>query len=373
VAIVAIGKAATSMMEGAVIELGDQVQHGLIITKSGHCHYKDSELRNIHCIEAGHPVPDQRSLDAGQKLITFLEQQSPEVTVLFLISGGSSALVEMLSPEISLADWQRINEWLLASGLDIQQMNRVRTAMSTLKGGRLAKCLEGSKVLNLMISDVPGDETYIIGSGLLSPCPESARILPHLPGWIERLLEVQQPIPSATDKCFDLVDTRVIATLHDAIHAAGQAAKKAGFHVRVHEALIQGDAESTGRKLARKLCNSEPGVMIWGGETTITLPPNPGVGGRNQHLALAAAMELNGNEHCWFLAAGTDGSDGPTNYAGALVDGGTVSRGISAGLSPELALSKADAGRFLEASHDLISTGPTGTNVMDLIIGLKIA
>jgi glycerate 2-kinase len=371
VAIVAIGKAAASMMEGAITELDDQVQDVLIITKKGHCFSGDSITRKFRCIEAGHPVPDQRSLDAGQDLMSFLDQQPHNVTLLFLISGGSSALVELLPSAISLADWQRVNEWLLASGLDIEQMNRVRIAMSSIKGGRLAKHLEDRKVINLMISDVPGDRPYIIGSGLLSPWPKSMRSLPRLPSWIEQLLEGQQPLPAESDKCFEFVETQVIATNRDAVHAAGQAARKAGYQVKIHEKLIQGDAATTGRELARQLQNAKPGIYIWGGETTVKLPPNPGIGGRNQHLALAAAMELRGNDHCWLLAAGTDGTDGPTDYAGALVDGRTVEKGMAAGLTPEEALASADAGRFLATSHDLIETGPTGTNVMDLIIGLN--
>jgi hydroxypyruvate reductase len=160
--------------------------------------------------------------------------------------------------------------------------------------------------------------------------------------------------------------------LEQAIDAALQAAEAFGCRVERMNDDLYGDAAVAGRRIAEKVCTLPTGLFIWGGETTVALPENPGRGGRNQHLALAAALALSGRDDCWLLSAGTDGTDGSTEYAGALIDGGTVARGRAHGLDPELALLGADAGRFLEASGDLIHTGPTGTNVMDLVIALRV-
>ena len=386
IAVVAIGKAAASMMSGAIAALGTQLDAGLIITKSGHC----GDIQNvanagiekgIPCIEAGHPVPDGNSLSAGKALLSFIDHQPLSRTLVFLISGGTSSLVESLPSGVSLADLQKLNEWLLGSGLDIATMNNVRAAISCLKGGRLAKHLGGRKVLNLMISDVPGDETHIIGSGLLSPNPDLQKPLSEaqvieLPNWADQLLnelpaETVQA-PAMTDACFNTIDTYVIATIKDAKQAAVTVAQSLGYEVILHQEIIRGDALAIGKKLAHTLRDSGPALHIWGGETTVRLPENCGIGGRNQHLALAAATVLDGSSDCWLLAAGTDGSDGSTADAGAMVDGETLSRGSLAGFEAEKALAGANAGAFLAVSGYLVRTGPTGTNVMDLVIGLKI-
>lgn len=385
--IVAIGKAASSMMSGAVVALGNQLDAGLIITKTGHCvdlqNIVDTGIKEgITCIEAGHPVPDENSLSAGKELLFFIDDQPLSRTLIFLISGGTSSLVERLAEGVTLADLQKLNEWLLGSGLDIAAMNNVRSGISCLKGGRLAKIMDGRKVLNLMISDVPGDKPHVIGSGLLSPNPDMQKTLSEglktempgveVPQWLDKLLQNTEQAPSASDACFKTVDTHVIATIRDAKQAAVAAAQGLGYDVVLHEEVLQGDALTTGKKLAHDLCNYTPALHIWGGETTVCLPENAGTGGRNQHLALAAATVLNGQNNCWILAAGTDGSDGPTDDAGALVDGETITRGSLAGLDAEKALAEANAGVFLAASGDVVRTGPTGTNVMDLVIGLKI-
>jgi glycerate 2-kinase len=169
------------------------------------------------------------------------------------------------------------------------------------------------------------------------------------------------------------VDPRILASLGDARRAAAQRARELGYAVWEHPDLRGGDAYREGLELAQWLLEAPPGVQVWGGETTVRLPDNPGRGGRNQHLALAAATRIAGFPGVYFLAAGTDGTDGPTEDAGALVDGGTLARGREQGLDVESALTRADAGSFLEASGDLVNTGPTGTNVMDLMLGLKVS
>ena len=378
VAVIAIGKAAASMIKGAASILSEQLAAGLIITKTEHqgqSHNFDV-IGNIQFLEAGHPVPDENSLSAGNELLSFISHQPPSRTLVFLISGGTSSLVEVLPKGVSLIDLQKLNEWLLGSGLDITTMNNVRGTVSCIKSGRLAKLMEGRKVLNLMISDVPGDKPHVIGSGLLLPNPDLQKSLPEapmikIPNWLDQMLENTEQAPLMSDACFNNIDTHVIATNMDAKQAAATTAQVLGYDVILHEEMITGDALVTGKARAKQLCESRPGLHIWGGETTVRLPENPGTGGRNQHLALAAATVLDGHKNCWLLAAGTDGSDGPTVEAGALVDGGTLARGISSGLDAGVALTEANSGAFLAASDDLIRTGPTGTNVMDLVLGLK--
>lgn len=356
------------MARGAHEALGDRIHDGFIVTKRG-----GAEPLPWPVLEAGHPMPDESSLDAGARLIAFSQSIPQDAQVLVLLSGGASALVEALPTGVGLKEWQDINHWLLASGFDIHATNAVRKRISRIKGGRLAQLLYPRKVLCLAISDVPGDDPRSIGSGPLTA--DEADVLPDLVGAPELLqaaLTKAPPLPKANDPCFRNVEYKIIATLADAKHAAAEKAKKLGYEVDVHPEFIEGDAIETGVRRARELLESRPGTMhIWGGETTIKLPPRPGRGGRNQSLALSAALALENHKNVWLLAAGTDGTDGPTEDAGALVDGETIARGELQGPLAREALAKADAGTFLEASGDLVHTGPTGTNVMDLILGLR--
>jgi hydroxypyruvate reductase len=261
-----------------------------------------------------------------------------------------------------------LSRWLLASGLDIDAMNRVRQAVSLIKGGRLLRFLAGRPTSCLLISDVPGDDPAVIGSGPLVPRPDH-ELPPGLPDWVMAWVERADDRQRGAGV---LPELAVVARLEDAKQAAAEAARAQGFEVTVHPGLIDGEPEAVADRAVAELTRAAPGVQIWGGETTPRLPDEPGRGGRNQHLALAAAVGLAGRDDAWLLAAGTDGTDGPTEDAGALVDGGTVDRGRLEGLDPQDCLRRADAGRFLEASGDLLRTGPTGTNVMDLIIGLRL-
>ncbi len=367
-ALIAIGKAATQMAAGAFDVLGAHISQALLITKLGHLDKQLLQGRSMTCLEAAHPVPDESSLAAGQALLDFIENIPPQYPVLVLISGGASALVEVLAPFVPLADLQRVNRWLLGSGLDIHAMNKIRKSLSAIKGGRLASYLEGHPVLNLLISDVPGDDLRAIGSGLLTRHEEIT--LPNsLPDWLRALTARTRPLAQST--AFSKIVQRLIATPATAREAACQAAKRLGYVVFNHDDLIVGEAEQAGRTLAQQLCAAKPGIYIWSSETTVHLPENPGQGGRCQSLALAAAGELAGRRDVFLLAAGTDGNDGPGDVAGALIDGRTSSRGNREGFKERECLKRADAGSFLAASGDLIYTGPTGTNVMDVLISLK--
>ena len=368
--IVAIGKAACAMTSGAQHALGEHLQHGLLITKHGHLTPECQRNTRLTCIEAGHPLPDAHSLEAGTALCEFMDSPPAGDTLLFLISGGASSLVEVLPSGISLELLQRVNHWLLGSGLGITEMNRIRQSLSLIKGGRLLERLRGRSALVLLISDVPGDDPAVIASGPLYPrtAEPSDPELP-LPDWLAPLTASARPQPETSDR----VAHRIIATIDTALQAATTHATMLGYRATLMDTRLAGDARACGEDIARQLQQQPPGVYLWGGETTVRLPQQPGTGGRNQQLALAAANVLSTAGDCIVLAAGTDGSDGPTTAAGAIVDSGSRARIRAAGLDPATCLDGADAGSCLAASGDLLHTGPTGTNVMDMVIGLRPA
>ncbi len=328
----------------------------------------------VRILTAGHPLPDRHSLDAGQALVDFIASAAPDRRLLFLISGGASALVERLPDGLTLTDWRKANAWLLGSGLAIDAVNSVRRGLSNLKGGRLARHLGGRSAHVLLLSDVPGDSPGDIGSGLLvaDPGPPLSPKALGLPSWLVRMLGRAVPGPAPDDPVFGQLDVEVVASNRHALAGAAERARELGFMPSIAPAPLNGDARAQGRQIAEALLAMPVGMTIYGGETVVTLPKRPGRGGRNQHLALAAAEVLAGHEGLFLLALGTDGRDGPTADAGALVDGGTLLRGAAAGVDAKNCLDRADAGYFLSASGDLIRTGPTGTNVMDLVIGLRL-
>lgn len=371
--VIAIGKAAQAMALGCESALGANLVKGLMITKYHHA--KPEELSDRwQIIESAHPIPDKQSLVAGQALLDFIQDEKYQhYPVLFLLSGGTSSLVEVLSHKHSHDVLQQVNTWLLASGLAIDQVNQVRKSLSQIKGGKLLHHLQNREVYALLISDVPGDHPHIIGSGLLFPYRGHYTEI-DIPEWLAVLISDSDNASNLPDNY--KVSHAVIASNRLAIESIKQAVEQSEqadeYTVYIHDEFLEGDAADKGRQLASYLVNdARPGLHIWGGETTVNLPDKPGRGGRNQHLALSAAIELQNNPRITLLAAGTDGTDGPTEDAGAVVDGGTLSRGALSGLDAERCLANADSGSFLEASGDLISTGPTGTNVMDLVIAVK--
>jgi len=366
--VVAIGKAAAAMAAGVQRVLHKQIRRTLIITKRGHIGPWSKALRQAEIIQAGHPIPTRESLAAGERLLQWMEDARRDARFLFLISGGASSLVEAPVQGIDLATLQRINHWLLASGLGIGQINRVRRTISRIKGGNLLRALRGRQAKVWLLSDVAADNPAVIGSGLLYAGDSEPRQDVRFPDWLQDMLD---SVPEQAGPQGGIPEHRVLANLAMACEAAVEHARVRGLRATLHDTGLDGDAEATGRELAAKLRRLPTGIHIWGGETTVRLPDEPGRGGRNQHLALAAALLLADVEDICFLALGTDGSDGPTEDAGALVDGGTISRGELAGLDAVDRLRNADSGSFLQASGDLVSTGPTGTNVRDLVIAWK--
>ncbi len=371
VTLVAVGKAAQSMTEGARDVLGEQIRGGLVISKPGHLDPEWLAGIGLESVVGGHPVPTEGSLEAGRRLLDLLHRTGDE-TLLFLVSGGASSLLESPVSGLGLGELARLNKWLLGSGLAIDAMNLIRKSVSRIKGGGLLSRIDGRKLRALAISDVPGDAPGIIGSGLLVPEPDLVARLQglELPDWLQvwsdRGLGERAGIPESGP------EVELVATLDIAKEAAAKAARDEGLAVRVHSEFLQGDASERGCELARRLMAGPTGLQIWGGETTVRLPEPPGRGGRNQHLALAAAVELAGTDGCLLLSGGTDGTDGPTEDAGALVDGGTRERAKRGGFDVAATLAAADAGTLLDAIDELVHTGPTGTNVMDLVLGLKL-
>lgn len=369
--LIAIGKAAASMVQGAFDQLGRRIERALVITRYDYGSELNMGDYPLELIEAGHPQPDENSLIAGQRLLTLLDKAPTNARFIFLISGGTSALVEQLPPTIDLTELQRVNRWLLGSGLAIDEFNQVRRALSLIKGGRLIPYLKGRAALNLLMSDVPGDDPAVVGSGLLvvqqNSCSQA--VIDKMPAWLRHHLEVTTIDMGGVSA---QIDTVVIAAPKDARRAAAVAAKALGYPVHCHDDFIAGDVMTAAQQLVNELNHCEPGIHIWSSETTVQLPNAAGQGGRCQQLALAVAQAMSVDRQLVLLAAGSDGSDGGINQheadAGAMVDNGTIQRGQLAGFDAAIALEQANAGEFLEASGDLISTGPTGANVMDLII-----
>jgi glycerate 2-kinase len=345
--VAAVGKAAGAMALGAHDALGGSIRRMLIIAKDGHLEAGVNHLPGVEILESSHPLPDERSLRAGQRLCEFVADMPAAVMPLFLISGGASSLVEVLTPGSSLQELRQLNAAGLASGADIGELNARRRTISRLKGGGLTARLNGRPALALFVSDVPGDDPAVIGSGILGA------------------------VPGAGGDCADQVTRRIIARIEDAMQAVG--ARAVNLRTWISAARFAGDADRLAVRLTHELCLSGAQVCVWGGESVVRLPANPGRGGRNQHLALAAARLIAGEEDLLFLAVGTDGTDGPTDDAGALVDGETCARVTVAGLDVERSLVAADSQAALAAAGDLVHTGPTGTNVGDLAVGLKMS
>jgi hydroxypyruvate reductase len=367
----AIGKAACAMAAGAREVLGEQLGQALVITKTGHLDPVLQQDPRFVCREAGHPVPTDDSLAAGHALIRFLEELPNDGELLVLISGGASSLVEVLPENVGLDRLRALTDWLLSSGLPIHDMNRVRCAFSRIKGGRLLHWIGSRPTTVLLISDVAGDDPAFIGSGLLYTAGRKSLDHLELPDWVTSIIGTTQgePVPDSGELS---VEHHVVARLVDALEAAHRHAGSIGYTPTIVTHALSGDALEAGRDIVNQLQDKQAGAYLWGGETTVNLPPRPGRGGRCQSLALSAACSLAGRDNIVLLAAGTDGTDGPGTAAGAMVDGGTLERGAAHGLGADRCLQQADAGTFLEASGDLVITGPTGTNVTDLVIAIKI-
>jgi glycerate 2-kinase len=380
--VVAVGKAAGAMALGAAEALGDRVVAGLAVVPHGRQPDGLAPGR-WQVFESSHPVPDAASVRAGAQLVERLETWPDRAQVLFLVSGGASSLVEHPVNGVTLDDLREFNQWALASGRPIGEINALRRRLSALKGGGLARQLRGRRALALMISDVPGDDPSVIGSGLLHARRTSVAALPwvaDLPEPISQLLARADSARAAGDattgSAAPRVPVRVVATLRHACRAAAAAAEARGCAAVIAPRRYAGDAARLGTRFARTAATGPLRTLhVWAGEATVRLPTHPGRGGRNQHLALSAARWLaraDARDVC-LLAAGTDGIDGSSEDAGAIVDAGTCRRAREGGQDDALAsLVATDSGSFLAAAGDLLHTGATSTNVGDVVLAVRM-
>ncbi len=333
--IIAVGKAAAGMCAGA-LERFPQCA-ALVVTKYDHADESLHRRANVVVIESAHPIPDQKSIEAGSALLSRMRAMPDGSRVLLLVSGGASALAEALPEGMSLVDLQAITDEMIATGKTIGEINARRKQSSLIKDGKLIEAFQGEEIRVYAISDVEGDGIETIGSGLGDCCRVESRC-----------------------------SAKIIASNQIAREQAASRSEQLGLAVIVNEESLYGDVFELAPVIGERLRQAGPGVYIWGGEPTVVLPPNPGRGGRNQSLALALAEYVSGRDNIDLLVAGTDGTDGPTSAAGGLVDGDTWGDPETA----RAALENADAGNYLEAHDSLFVTGPTNTNVMDLVIAI---
>lgn len=387
--VVGCGKAAYPMAQAVEGVLAGKITAGIIITKDGHLPAR-SKLSHIQACEAAHPIPDERGVEATQMLIDLLAQAGEDDLVICLISGGGSALLTRPVPGVSLSDLQILTNLLLRSGATINQMNTLRKHFDLVKGGGLARLAAPAAVESLILSDVVGDPLDVIASGPTVPDSSTYQdawnilnefnlfdqtppaILAHLElgrsGHMDETLKPGDPI-------LDKVHNQIIASNLQAAQAALDQARIEGFNTQLLTTSLQGEARRAGADLAAVLRQSaiegmpihRPACLIAGGETTVTVQGN-GLGGRNQELALGSVQPLAGLQDVLLVALATDGGDGPTDAAGAVVNGETLARAAALNLDPADFLSRNDAYHFFHPLGDLLITGPTQTNVNDLTL-----
>ena len=366
VILVAAGKAAWRMASAAVSALGERIDTGIVVTKYGHA---QGTIPGVVCREAGHPVPDENSFSAAREALALTENLTPDATVLFLLSGGGSALFESLL--VPGAELQDITAQLLACGADIVEINTIRKRLSAVKGGRFARHCAPAHVFAVILSDIVGDPVGMIASGPVSPdsstCADAfaaaEKYALRLSDTARRLLGQETP------KTADNVTVRVTGSVRELCAAAAKACRDLGYTPEILTDCEQGVAREVGALAREKASCGTPRAFILGGETVVRLTGN-GKGGRNQELALAAAAEIAGTENIVVFSVGSDGTDGPTDAAGGLADGGTVERLAAAGKTVADVLQNNDAYHALRDTGDLIITGPTGTNVNDFAAAL---
>jgi hydroxypyruvate reductase len=341
---------------------------GSVTTKDGH----GLPLARIELREAGHPLPDERGVAGAKRIAEIAAHAGAGETLLCLISGGASALMPLPAEGITLGDKQATTALMLACGANIHELNCVRKHLSAIKGGHLAQLAAPARVVSLILSDVIGDNLDVIGSGPTVPdsstADEARAILERYSLWDRAPVAVRERLASGaeTPKSLEGVENIIVGSNRLAAEAAMAKARELGYEPRLLSTALDGEAREVGRRIAR-----ETGCVVAGGETTVTLR-GKGKGGRNQELALAAAIELAGaGEQAVVLSAGTDGTDGPTDAAGAIAANDTVERAKKLGLVAEAHLEENNSYPFFAALGDLVVTGPTGTNVMDLIVRLS--
>lgn len=392
-ALVAIGKAAAPMLRGLAGHVAPSALDGALVVVPGTgsgppATESGSGRRGRRRVRGGHPLPDEGSRRAGGVLRDVASELGADDLLVLLLSGGGSALVCLPPEGVALEEVRTVTASLLASGATIDEMNSVRKHLDELKGGGLARLASPARVEALVLSDVPGDRLDVIASGPVSPDPTTfadaidvlrrRSLWSDLPHGVRRHLRAGldgkvAETPGEGDPCFERVSARIVGSGSTAARAAAREAERRGYDVRLGRESIRGEARDVGRTLAREALAAveRPTAWIHAGETTVTVRGG-GTGGRNQEVALAAALALEGTRGRVVLSAGTDGVDGPTDAAGAVADGGAVGRGRAGGVEAERALRDNDSHHFFDVAGGLVRTGPTGTNVADLMVGLAV-
>ena len=386
--VVAFGKASVAMARAVEKCLGEWISGGLVVAPHGSA----ERLERLEVTEASHPLPGPEGEAAARRVVQLLRDAGERDLVLCLISGGGSALLPLPAEDLTLQDKVSTTDLLLRSGATIVEVNAVRKHLSGLKGGRLARVAYPARVIALVMSDVVGDRLDTIASGPLSPDPTTyadalavlerygllervpARVREHLRrGAVGELPETPKP----GDPVFERVTLHVVASVAHAVEAAREEAERLGYRVAVLTVSLEGEAREVGRVVAavareevqRDRPLPKPACVLLGGETTVTVRGR-GRGGRNQELTLAAALGIEGLGAVLVASFASDGRDGPTDAAGALADGSTTQRARALGLDPRRYLEENDSYAFFDALGDLVRTGPTGTNVNDLVLVL---
>jgi glycerate 2-kinase len=382
--LVSVGKAAVEMAAAVEEFLGSRLTGGVVVTKYGHA----TRALRSRILESGHPIPDEAGVAAAGAVRGLVSGLNARDLVVVAISGGASALLPAPAEPITLEAKQEATDLLLRAGATISELNAVRKHLSMLKGGRLAALAQPATVLGLLLSDVIGDRLDVIGSGPTAPDSTTYReaiavlgkfdLLERVPPVVREHLEAGArgeiaETPKPGDPMFENVHNVVVGSNRLALEAAAERARALGYGVTILSSCVEGEAREVARTHVETLGQAaqcgERVCILSGGETTVTVRAG-GKGGRNQEFALAAAIAIEGRENVLVLSAGTDGTDGPTDAAGAMATGDTVWRARRLGLNARVYLAGNNAYEFFDALGDLIRTGPTGTNVMDIHVML---
>lgn len=381
--IIGAGKASACMALTAEELLGDQITGGIVVTKYDH----GLPLKKIKLYEAGHPVPDEGSIRATEEIIELADRLTADDIVIFLLSGGASSLLADYPKGSSLAEIQAVFGLLLKSGATIHEMNTVRKHISNVKGGQLARHIYPARLYSLILSDVVGDDLDVIGSG--PTVPDETMFADAMNVLLKYAIVDQIPpavshhllegcagriadTPKATDPVFANTQNKIIGNNRMALEAASKKAIEFGYQPRIITHSLQGESSTLGRIIAADAIAYRgrlPACFLYGGESTVTIKGN-GRGGRNMELALAAGTQIVNHPNITILAAGTDGSDGPTDAAGAVVNAAIMRKALTSQYNPIHFLENNDSYSFFSAVNALLKTGPTQTNVMDLTIVL---
>ncbi|HZV47650.1 MAG TPA: glycerate kinase [Thermodesulfovibrionales bacterium] len=387
--VIGFGKAACPMAKAVEEWLRDTIDLGVIITKYSHC--REHVFSKITVHEAGHPLPDANGLKGTEHVIDVIRETDEHTLIFCLISGGGSALLVSPYDGITLDEKQKVTDLLLRSGADIQELNIVRKHLSKVKGGRLAEIAYPAKIISLILSDVIQDRIDTIASGPTAPdvsvyddalfVLKKYGLMGKIPDNVLHFLQIGSEgiipeTPKEGDVIFRNVQNIIIGSNAIALHAAQDKAQSLGFNSEIISEKVIGEARDIGIWLASVALEAQKNIgihnqkgicLISGGETTVTVKGS-GLGGRNMELALSFAMQIEGIHGITLLSAGTDGTDGPTDAAGAIVDGNTIGKAKRCGFDPHKFLDNNDSYNFFKKTDGLFVTGPTGTNVMDIQI-----